>query len=78
MTKEELDALPDVTPGFVSFETVKIDGRRVNVPALDGFCGALFIGPDDGTYFDASGAEWTVGWHKGQRVKRRARSVMAY
>lgn len=72
MTKEELDALPDVTPSFGAIEK-SVDGRRVNVPVLEGFCGALFIGPNDGAYFDVTGAEWTVGWHKGQRVKRLSR-----
>lgn len=73
MTQEELDALPDVTPGLVYEERV-IDGMKVRVPRQQGGVGALFIGPEDGLVRDSAGRRWMVGQHNGVRVKRLSNS----
>lgn len=69
MTQDELDALPDVTPGFGHHERW-IDGRRVVVP-VQGKAVAMFTGPDDGTVMDIEGTVWMTGVIDGVRCKRR-------
>ena len=69
MTQDELDALPDVTPGFGQVER-EIDGRRVTVPAQRDAV-AMFTGPDDGIVMDVEGTVWMTGIVDGVRCKRR-------
>lgn len=69
MTQGELDALPDITPGFGQLERV-IDGRRVIVP-VQPVAKAMFTGPDDGTVMDVEGTVWMTGVVDGVRCKQR-------
>lgn len=70
MTHDELMALPDVTPRLGT-ESRVIDGRKVFVPVLQGYSGALFQGVADGTFVDLRGIYWTVGRSDGRRVRVR-------
>lgn len=70
MTLDELEALRDVSPSFGYVEKI-IDGRKMRVAVLQGECGVLFQGDDDGVVTDADGNDWIVGWKGDERVRRR-------
>lgn len=70
MNQNELDALPDVTPGIGYMER-EIDGHKVTVPFVQNDPGALFQAPDDGVILDMNGQRWMTGWIDGHRVKRK-------
>jgi hypothetical protein len=76
MTQEELDALPDVSPRIDRVEKI-IDGKRVMCPVMVGGF-ALFIGDDCGMVRDSNGIKWTIGYHKGEKVKQRRTSQDTY
>lgn len=74
MTQEELDKLPDETPGF-GVRIERIDGLDVRVPyQTGGFVGVLWNGEDDPvSVVDVHGDMWMLGWIGNRQVKRRAR-----
>lgn len=72
MTQADLDALPDVTPGFGQKIEIR-DGKRVAVPVLEKAGVALYHEPDDPiATTDMWGQNWLLGRNSaGVLCKRR-------
>lgn len=74
MTNQELMALPEVGVSRLEHRTeVRPDGTVVHFPVMTGPHVALYQGPDDGVFYDATGKAWLVGQLGGKRVRQEAR-----
>ncbi len=68
--EEQFNVALDITPTF-GVITVEREGRKINIPLLEGEVGALFVSEDQGVYVDKDGGEWLIGTRKEGLVKRR-------